>query len=808
MADPLELRAGDISFSISLEQAEAAVRGGEEWGSVIIGQPRALEALRMGVRIKAKGYNIHVSGAPGTGRRTTVLRVLEESAVPVHELRDIVYVYNFSAPLEPTALVFPAGGGKAFKRDLHRMVEALKKIIRLQAEGEEKRKEGMDLSREADERENALLASLESELLSDGFALVQIESTGGVSMDIVPAQAAESASARAADSGSAFEELRSRVASGAMAQAEYDDIRRRWYGHMDKMKALFAGLRKARIELETRNEELRRQALAPQVAAEASLLAEKWPDPKLSAWVAALEKDVLSHLYLFYAELDETAPKRRRSPALTRYGANLIVDREGQERSPVIVESHPSAANLFGSIEPRNEDEGETRSAYLRIRAGSFLRASGGFLVLKAEDILADEEAWLRLKRALLDGSAAIQGREGPMGGSGWLKPEAPRAETKVIMIGGESSYDILYQADPDFQKLFKIHAEFDSSMPLDDAALRDYAAFARRVALDESLLPLDSSGLAAVIEQGARIGEYRNRLSTRFGLIADLLRESDYRSRLAGSAAISGADVRLAVEARSHLANLPEEKIEDMIATGEIILQASGSAVGRVNGLAVHDRGYFAFGMPAVISAQVSPGEGGVINIEGESGLSGEIYDKAVLIVEGFLRSRYARDFPLAVTASICFEQSYTAVEGDSASSTAVYALLSAIADIPLRQDIAVTGSLNQVGQVQPVGGVNEKVEGFFRVCKHAGLSGTQGVMIPRRNVINLTLSREVQDAIAAGDFHLWAVSTIDEGISVLTGLPAGNPDPRGDFPQDTFNAKVRRELLRMARTVKSYLG
>ncbi|MDP3179233.1 MAG: AAA family ATPase, partial [Spirochaetaceae bacterium] len=483
-------------------------------------------------------------------------------------------------------------------------------------------------------------------------------------------------------------------------------------------------------------------------------------------------------------------------------------DREGMERNPVVVENHPTAANLFGSVEPKPEDEGDTRTAYLRIRTGSYLRAAGGTLVLRAEDVLADEEAWLRLKRALQDGRADIQNRDGPLGPSGWLKPEAPKIEVKVIMIGGESTYDILYQTDPDFQKLFKIHAEFDSSMPLNDEALRDYAAFARRVAGDEGLLPLDTDGLAAVMEQGSRLTEYRSRLSTRFGAIADLLRESDYRARLAGQASIGSAAVRAAVEARSQLANLPEEKLEDMIATGEIILQASGEAIGRVNGLAVHDRGYYAFGMPAVISAQVSPGEGGVINIEGESGLSGEIYDKAVLIVEGFMRSRYARDFPLAVTASICFEQSYTAVEGDSASSTAVYALLSAIADIPLRQDVAVTGSLNQIGQVQPVGGVNEKIEGFYRVCRHAGLTGSQGVMIPRRNIVNLTLSREVQEAIATGRFRIWAVSTIDEGIEVLTGMRAGKVDARGDFPQDSFNGKVRRELLRMAKTVKSYIG
>jgi lon-related putative ATP-dependent protease len=806
----LELGAEDLAFSVENARAEEAIRsaapesGGAEWGATIIGQPRALEALHMGLRVRAKGYNVHVSGAPGTGRRTAVLHVLAEESTSTEHLNDIVYVYNFTSPLAPTALILPACGGKAFKRDLHRMVEALKRIIRLQAESAAARREGTDPSREFEDKENALLAALETELLADGFKPVQVDAADGVAMDIVPVEQDK-------DSGASFEALQAKVVSGEMPQEAYDELRRRWYGHMDKMKKLFAELRKGRIEMEARNEELRAMVLAPQVAAETSLIAEKWPDPKVRSWVATLEKDIMAHLFLFMADGTEgmgPLPRRRRSPALARYGANLLVDREGLLRAPVIIESHPSVANLFGTVEAKTDDEGDTRSAYLRIRAGSFLRASGGFLLLKAEDVLADEEAWLALKRALQDGRADIQSRDGLLGPGGWLKPEAPKADVKVIMIGGESSYDILYQADPDFQKLFKVHAEFDSSMPMDSAAIRDYAAFARRVCLDEGLLPLDSGGLAAVIEHGARLTEYRSRLSTRFGMIADLLREADYRSRLAGSAMIMADDVRGAVDTRVRLANLPEEKLEDMIATGEIILQASGIAIGRVNGLAVHDRGYFAFGMPAVISAQVSPGEGGVINIEGESGLSGEIYDKAVLIVEGFLRSRYARDFPLAVTASICFEQSYTAVEGDSASSTAIYALLSAIADIPLRQDIAVTGSLNQIGQVQPVGGVNEKIEGFYRVCRHAGLSGTQGVMIPRRNVVNLTLSREVQDAVASGTFHIWAVSTIDEGITVLTGMIAGAADLRGDFPPDSFNGRVRRELLRMARTVKSYLG
>jgi predicted ATP-dependent protease len=815
----LELSADDVRFSIGAERAAAADRasapesGAPAWGQAVIGQPRALEALRMGVRVRARGYNVYVSGAPGTGRRTAALRVIAQEPEAPGRLRDIAYVYNFASPLEPRALVLPAGKGEEFKRDLHRTVEAVKEIVRLQAESPSARESEAALASRIEERENSLLSSFEAELASDGFRPVQVEAGGGAVMDIVPVlETREGPEAGSAggwpDSTACFEALQARVSAGQMPAADYDELRKRWYGHMDRMKKLFAELRKARVELEDRTEEARERSIAPHVEAEASLLSEKWPDPKVRSWVEELSRDVMSHLFLFQADEPGEDRRKRRSPALARYGVNVVASSGSGAKPPVVVENHPSAANLFGSIEARPEDEGDARTSYLRIRAGSYLKASGGFLVLRAEDVLADEEAWVRLKRALQDGKADIQSREGILGPGGWLKPEAPAADVKVVMIGGESSYDLLYQADPDFQKLFKVHAEFDSSMPLDDESLRDYAAFSRRVAGDEGLLALDPGGLAAVIEQGARLAEYRNRLSTRFGAVADLLREADYRARAEGGSSIGEPAVRAAVEARARLSNLPEEKLEDMIASGEIILQATGRAVGRVNGLAVHDRGYYAFGMPAVISAQVSPGEGGVINIEGESGLSGEIYDKAVLIVEGFLRSRYARDFPLAVTASICFEQSYTAVEGDSASSTAVYALLSAIADLPLRQDVAVTGSLNQIGQVQPVGGVNEKIEGFYRVCRQAGLTGTQGVMIPRRNVVNLTLSREVQEAVAHGRFHVWAVSTIDEGIETLTGMAAGMPDARGDFPPDSFNGRVRRELLRMARTVKSYTG
>jgi lon-related putative ATP-dependent protease len=860
----LELKTSEVAFDVCLSKetsptlaekgkagtglagtgragAETEEESAKVWGSEVIGQPRALEALKMGIGIHSKGYNIYVSGEPGTGRQSAVRSVLKEATDPhakgaeAPKLVDIAFVYNFETPLSPRALRFPAGQGREFKHDIHHFIEAIKRIVALQAESDSTKSAEVAAQASLEAEENKKLSELEAALAADGFRAVQVEGESGVSMDIVPlasivptaeknappesapqgaAQGAGPEAAKAEEPAEAaeieatsFEALQDLVTSGQLAVADYDRLRERWYAHMDRMKRLFAELRKGRAEFEASLAEKRDAALLPQVKAEIALLADKWAEDSVKAWIAGLATDVEERLYLFREPSIEASGRKRRIPALARYGINLAVDRSGADRRPVVFESHPSAANLFGFIEPHSEDSGETRSSYLRIRAGSYLQASGGFLVLRAEDVVADEEAWLRLKRALQDCKVEIQPRDGPQGATAWLKPEPVDTDVKVIMIGGESSYDLLYQGDPDFQKLFKIHAEFDSSMPRNAVTLRDYAAFIKKIVADEGLLLVSESGLNAVAAEGVRLSEYRTRLSTRFGAVADLLREADYRARSSGRGDIDGDSVRAAVAARSRLASLPEEHLSDMIADGEIIIQVQGRSVGRVNGLAVLDRGYYAFGIPAVISAQVSPGEGGVINIEGESGLSGEIYDKAVLIVEGFLRSRYARDFPLAVTASICFEQSYTAVEGDSASSTAVYALLSAIAAIPLRQDIAVTGSVNQIGQIQPVGGVNEKIVGFYRVCSKTGLTGSQGVMIPRRNIVNLTLPREVEKAIEEGSFHLWAVSTIDEGIEVLASLQAGEPNGRGEFPSESFNGRVRRELQKMARTIKNYL-
>lgn len=796
--DDFQLKPEELDFSISAAGVAAMEADAEP--EVRLVQPRAFKALEMGIDIKARGYNIFVSGAPGTGRRSAVLKLLGQRCGPADALRDLAYICDFRHPQAPKLVRFPRGQARKFKKDLHRLVENAKGIARRQAASPDFRKAESAYLKEAEDKESRLLSDFEQELDREGFKIVQAGPEESRSTDIVPLVDGEESS---------FDALKELVDSGAMAQEEWDRKRGAYYAHMDKLKAIFDELRQSRLSLEERVEKTRVEMIRPRIQSEVDFLFSRHPLEELKGWIRDLERDLIAHSKTFAESQEELegqgSPKGR--SFFCRYGVNIIVDNSDQDRLPIVFEDVPNQANLFGSIEYQAEEGDDPYPAYLRIRSGSLLRASGGYLILKAEDVVQEEEAWAYLKRILQAGRLEIQPQSGPFGPApALIKPEPVEIDVKIVMIGNESSYDFLYQADQDFQKLFKVCAEFDSSMPRSPEATRNYLSFMKKVALDEGLLPLTPEGMAAVLEQGVRLSEYRDRLSTRYSRVADLLREADYAARGSGAARIGEAEVRRAVENRAFLFSLPEEKLGDMILSGEIVLAVSGKAVGRVNGLAVHDRGFYAFGMPAVISAQVSPGASGVINIEGESGLSGEIYDKAVLIVEGFLRSRYARSFPLSITASICFEQSYTAVEGDSASSTAVYALLSAIAGLPLRQDVAVTGSVNQMGQVQPVGGVSEKIEGFYNICKKAGFSGSQGVMIPRQNVVNLVLSREVREAVADGRFSVWAVSSIDEGISVLTGEDPGRPNAKGDFPSGGFNARVTDNLRAMAELMKDY--
>ena len=792
-----KLDPSEILFRIS-EEDIAALDTGADGSTLIIGQERAVKALTLGTEIRAKGYNLFVTGLPGTGKRTTVMEVLKTHRPAKLNLRDFVYVYNFQRPENPRVLYFEPGRGVEFKKALHRLVEDLKTLVpaRLSGKSFKKKKDRLVTGRENEETRG--MAEFEVRLRAEGFQFVRFDEEEGRSADILPLRDGAPES---------FDLLQKRVAAGEIGESRWSELREKYFRLMDEMKELFFEFRQKRIKMEEELQNLRLKAVEGEVRAEIGHLRKTFADPRTLEYLSALETDIRQNIYLFSGESnpEETAGE----PAFVRYGANVMVDNSETERPPVVFESHPDYAALFGSQEAAVDMAGETRANFMLIRAGALLLASGGFLILRAEDILNEEDAWNSLKRALEDGRTEIRNPPNPFyTHPPALKPEPVEIDTKIILMGNEHTYDYLYNTEEDFPKLFKVPAEFDSVMNRDGKGTREYISFIRKMTVEEKLLEFDHSGIAAVVEYGVRVGEFRNKLTTRFSLIADLIREADHWARASGRKTIGRDAVQRTLDERRFLHNLPESKIDEQILSGEILMSLQGMEVGRINGLAIMDRGYYSFGRPLVITARTAPGHDGIINIERESGLSGEIHDKGVLIIEGYLQTLYARDFPLSIRASICFEQSYIEVDGDSAASAEIYALLSAVSEVPLRQDIAVTGSVNQMGDIQPVGGISEKIDGFYEVCRKTGLTGTQGVVMPRLNLPNLVLSTETQEAVREGKFHLYAISSVDEGIEILTGISAGVRGTRGSFSPRSINGRVQRRLREMALQVKDFGG
>ncbi len=791
MVKSYELAADEVVFTLNPPEIPAGV---SENSASIIGQMRALTALSMGLGIHSRGYNIFIMGQHGTGRRTALLKALESWEGRPEELRDIVYVNNFSNKWEPIALYFPAGKAQDFKKGLHSFIEDIKELVAVHESSELFRKVKKDLEDAQEKEENARLASFEERVAGEGFRIVQVAGDEQSATDILPLVDGEVAS---------FESLQEKVANGTFEQAKWNSLRETYYVLVDSMKELFVRMRRERASLERKVDDARKEGLLPQVRSQAAGLQTQFADSAVHEWLESLVCDVADHLFLFSRERLEAEQNRRRkrAPALSRYGVNIL--HAAGTKAPVVFENRPTLAKLVGSIDPGSDP---SSPGYLNIRGGAILRALGGVLVIRVEDIVEDEDAWPYLKRILQTGTLEIVAGSGPLAPPVTLKPAPVEVNFKLVLIGGELSYDLLYQHDEEFPKLFKVCAEFDDSMPRTGESELRFVEFLHHSVEKDSLRALTPDGERAVLEYGVRLAGHRQLLTTRFSLISDLLREANWWASQDEREALDGTAIARALEMRAYIHSQPEEKIRESILDGDIILDVEGTALAKANGLAVLDRGYYSFGIPVVVSARVAPGDGGVMNIEGLSGLSGEIFDKAVLILSGYLRSRYARDFPLSITASLCFEQSYTAIDGDSATIVQLCALISAIAGIPLRQDLAVTGSVNQFGDIQPVGGISEKIEGFFTICEQKGLTGTQGVIIPRRNLPNLILNDHIESLVSAGRFHIYAVNSIDEALEVLCGEPAGVPGPDGQFPPETLNGRVYRELKAMAEIIHQY--
>ena len=780
------LTSKDVSFQLSEKDISRLEKNSPR--EAVIGQARGMRALRMGTEIRRRGYNVFVTGISGTGRRTAVRKILNEYAGAPREHKDIAYVYNFDQPMQPKVLYFKPGSAVKFKQDVHQLVENLKRGIKLRLESESHLEQRNEIVQVIEQEENRRISEFEVKLSKDGFRMIHIREGEGQAMDVAPLYNGSPVN---------FERLQEMVAAGEISQEEWNEKREKYFGYMDEMKKVFAELRKARATMDEELDALQIETVRPAVAVEVNHLRERYGGQKVEEYVDALEEDLLLNLYLF--TMDEQIRDSLGNPGFLRYGVHVLEDRSDIENFPVVYEHHPSYANLFGNI--------DVQSTFMMIQAGSVVRASGGFLIIQAQDLFQEEESWFHLKRTLQTGVVEIQRRPGLFGrGGGMMKPEPIEIDTKVIIVGNENLYDVLYAKDPDFRKFFKIHAEFSRYTERSDETMAAYIDFVRTFCAEEGLKPAAKTGISALIEYGVRLAEDREKLSTRFSLISDLLVEADYLAEKKGRREIDGETIAEALEERRFVADRLESQIDEQIGRGKLFVEVEGKTVGRVNGLAVYDRGYHSFGRPVVISARVAPGGKGAVNIEREAGLSGEIHNKGILILESFIRSSYAPDFPVSIHASICFEQSYGEIDGDSASSTEVYALLSALAEVPLRQDIAVTGSVNQMGRIQPVGGITDKVEGFFHVCSSVGLTGTQGVIIPAENISSLVVTGETYDAVERGDFFIYPVSTVNEGIEILTGMNAGR-EKGGQFPEGSFNYLVRRRLREMADQVRNYI-
>jgi predicted ATP-dependent protease len=775
-----------------------------------MGQERALQALRMGVELIAPGYNLFVCGLSGTSRGGMIVRMIEEMNPQTEPSPDRCYVNNFKNSDRPRLLTLPRGQANAFKKEVESGIDFLRRRIPQVFEGEPFQRQKTRIVERFTQREKELMDDFTRRIARDQFALGRMQ-VGAVALpEIFPVLDGQMVP---------IEEIPKMVQEGKLENTAAEELERKYDQFRQEFTIVYRRTLSLSRELASEMSYLEQEAASVLVDGVIEELKEKYPSSQVSEYLEEVRHHILDNLDPFKErEGEETGqppsegggaprPERSEQDPFRVYGVNVILAHGERETCPVIFETIPTYANLFGTVHRSYDSRGGWNSDFMDLRGGSLLRADGGFLVMYALDALTESGVWRTLKRTLNHGRLEIQ----PVDmffpfSTGALKPEPIDVHAKIILIGDREMYELLYEHEDDFKKIFKVRVEFDEEMKWTDEVFCHYGGRLRKLAEEENLLPFDRTAVAAILEHGVRIAGRRGKITTRFFDLADLARESSYAARQTGSQIVTADHVRQALGAKIDRHNLVEIKIREMIEQNLVFIDADGCRVGQVNGLSVMEIGGYAFGKPVRITASVALGKSGIINIERESNLSGRFHDKGVHIISGYLRRVFAQDKPLSLSASVCFEQSYSGVDGDSASSTEVYALLSALAQVPIRQDIAVTGSVNQQGDVQPIGGVNEKIEGFYNVCKLKGLTGKQGVIIPAENVDDLMLKDEVIEAVAKGQFHIYPVSTIEQGIEILTGISAARRNSDGKFEPDTLFAKADARLSQMAASLHKF--
>ena len=759
----------------------------------IIGQERAVKAFDFGLAVKMKGYNIYMSGPSGTGKTTYARRSTEALAATEPVPMDWCYVYNFQKPKEPAALAFPAGVGKAFRDDMAKLVAVFQKELTRVFRSEDFEKQKLALIHSSEQQQNELLDQMEDAAAGYGFHVERTEA-GVYFVPLV--------------NGEPMEE-------GAFEQLPEEEQRRLEDNSLilqEKAAQLLRQIQALERDCEQQVAELERKVGLYAIGHHVEELVRCYgASERVKAYLLAVQADVLEHLDQFTEQppqeemvisLMPTLNKKPDEDVTLKDRVNLIVDHSETRGAPVVVTFNPTYTNLMGETEYDSEF-GSLTTDFMKIKSGLFHQANGGYLIVQAQDILTAPNAWAALRRVIKTREInmdSIRELSNPTAVP-TLKPEPIPAQLKVIMVGSDQYYYMLSQYDEEFDKFFKIRADFDYEMPRTAENVTKIARFIKGFVERERTLEFDVSAVCAVVEYSSRSVSRQDRLSTRFNQLSEVLGEAHTWAMLESAPIITADHIRKAIREKEQRLTLYKEKMDEMLDEGIVMIDTDGAVVGQINGLAVLDLGSFAFGTPTRITATTYVGKSGIVNIEKEARMSGQTHDKGVQIITGFLGQTYAQKFPLSLSCRVCFEQSYNGIDGDSASSTELYCILSSLSGLPIRQDLAVTGSVNQRGEIQAIGGVTHKIEGFFALCKKRGLTGQQGVIIPAANVRELVLSDEVVQAVKEGVFHIYPITHISQGIELLMETPAGEPDESGDFPEDTVHGRVSAKLKAFAQ-------
>lgn len=755
----------------------------------IIGQERAVKAFEFGLNVKMKGYNIYVSGPSGSGKTTYAKLSAKEKAKNEAVPYDWCYVYNFDDPRSPLSLRFEPGIGRQFRDDMNELVSFFKTELTKAFTSEDYDKEKSDLSRTYDDKRDELIKKLDSVASENSFAL------------------------KTSNSGIIFQPIIDNV---LITEENYDSldedikngINERLESMQDVVNSIMRDIKNIDKEYRQKMDDLDYKIGMFAIGHYVSALQEKYQySERVIKYLESVQEDVLENIDQFSEqEPDEEDPVAALLPKLggtknddatLKYRVNLIVDNSKTEGAPVIVDYNPTYYNLVGEVEYDNE-YGNLTTDFMKIKPGLMHRANGGYLIIQAQDLLSNVQAWEALRRIIKTKEITIENLRDQIGAIAvtTLKPEPIPSDVKVILVGGAYYYELLRGYDEDFSKLFKIRADFDYEMDRNDENIFKIAGFISMFCDNEKTLPFDSSAVASVIEYSSRSVESQKKLSTRFNLIAEILAESATWAQLDNAEIVTAEYVKKAEEEKAYRLSMYQKKMNELLDNNTIMIATDGYCVGKINGLAVLDMGDYSFGSPTRITATTYMGKSGIVNIEKEAEMSGPTHNKGVQIITGYLGRMYAQKMPLSLSCRIAFEQNYNGIDGDSASSTELYCILSSLSEIPVNQSLAVTGSVNQCGEIQAIGGVTHKIEGYFDLCSRRGLTGKQGVVIPESNVNDLVLKDDVIEAVKNGMFHIYSISTIDEGIELLLGTEAGIMDENGDYPTESVHGRVMAKL------------